>query len=253
MSTPVVSCGFVRKRTSSVEVYLHTGAKVRHDRFHIFSADAQGAGRNGSRNVGGVGGVRRQDPGAAVERDAVVSEIRNGALTARNGGGWRAGGFGGRSLGPELNGHFAKQRALAGQIHPRAVDRDVEVQPLVEFRLALRELDGDAQLVLLRLDDRVGALALGGRHVLAELRDILIVLEAFGEEPRIDGQHRDEAEPEYEDKARISAPEIAPCATPPIAFSGAIGTAASLDSALLSGFEDLHVRRALSSGWDYIY
>src|SRR3982750_884588 len=121
----------------SVEVYLHAGAKVRHDRLHILAADAKRAGRNWSRIVRGVGGVRGEDPGPTVERDAVVSEISDRSLAARDRGGRSAGRFRRRSLGPELDGHFAQQRTLSSQIHARAVDRDVEVQPLVEFCLAL--------------------------------------------------------------------------------------------------------------------
>src|SRR3954469_5166531 len=94
---------FHRKRTSSVEVYLHTGTKVRHDRLHILAADAKRAGRNWSRIVGGVGGVRGEDPGPTVERDAVVSEISDRSLAARDRGGRSAGRFRRRSLGPELN------------------------------------------------------------------------------------------------------------------------------------------------------
>ena len=101
---------------------------------------------------------------------------------------------------------------------------------LVEFRLPLRQLDGDLQLVLLRLHDGVGALTLGAGHVLAELQHIVVVFHALGEEPAVDADHRHQGQPEHEDEAGISAPKIAPGSTSAIALTHAIGASSGFQT-----------------------
>jgi len=64
------------------------------------------------------------------------------------------------------------------------------VQLLVELRLPFGKLDRYSQLVLLRLHYRIGALALGYRHVRPELSDVVIVFHPLEQEPTIDGDHR---------------------------------------------------------------
>src|SRR5689334_4483576 len=164
---------------SSVKVYLHTRAKVRHDRFHVFGSNAQRSWWDGSRVVGKLSTTRREDLCASIEDDAGVAEVGNGALSARNR--LRRGGIlrRWRSFWPELHGHLAQQRAFTREVHPCAIDRDIQMKSLVEFCLSLGQLDCDAQLVLLRLDDRVGALTLGGGHMLTKLFDVVVVLDAL--------------------------------------------------------------------------
>jgi len=127
------------------------------------------------------------------------------------------------------------------------------VQLLVEQRLPLGQLDRDPELVLLRLHDCIRALPLGLRHVLPELGHVVIVFHALGDEPSVDGDHRNEPKPEDEDESWISASEIAPGTAAPVAFRGAVCAPASLRSRLLLRSEDLHslASRPLVRG-DYI-
>src|SRR4051812_34154083 len=117
---------------------------------------------------------------------------------------------------------------------------------LVELSLSLRQLDGDAELVLLGLHDRIGPFPLGGGHVLSKRRNVVVVLRALDQQPRIDRYHRNEAQSEHEHESGISASEIAPGPAAAVAFSGTIGPAARLDTALLLRSEDLHSCSALS-------
>src|SRR5207247_6663496 len=68
----------------SVKVYLHTGAKVRHDRLHVVAADAQRSRWNRRRIVDELGGIRRENLGAAVERDAGLRKVGYCSLSTRN-------------------------------------------------------------------------------------------------------------------------------------------------------------------------
>src|SRR5437868_10897073 len=114
------------------------------------------------------------------------------------------------------------------------------MQPLVELCLSLGELDGNAQLVLLGLDDRVRSLLLGARHVLAQLRDVVIVLRSFCEQPAVDRDHRGEAESQHEHKSGVSTTKVFPAATPAIAFAGPLRPASRLGTGFLFGSEESH-------------
>src|ERR1043165_3972438 len=99
------------------------------------------------------------------------------------------------------------------------------MKSLVELRLSLCQLDGDAQLVLFRLDDRVGALALGRGHVLAQLLDVVIVLNALHQQPGVNADHRRESQAQHENETRIRATKVFPATAPTIALAGAIRAA----------------------------
>src|SRR6266478_3675081 len=77
--------GVQPKQAFSIEVYLHTRTKVRHDRLHVFDTDTKRPGRNRRRVVGDVSASRRENLGPSVERYLRVGEIRNCPLSAGNG------------------------------------------------------------------------------------------------------------------------------------------------------------------------
>src|SRR5438105_5321899 len=131
------------KHPTSVKVYLHTGAKVRHDRIHVFLSDAQRPRRHRRRIVRQIVAPRCEDLSAAVQSDFCIRELGYSALAARKCGGWSTSRLGWNALRSELHRHLAQQRSFSGQVHPRAVDRHVEMQLLVEFCLTLRQLDRD--------------------------------------------------------------------------------------------------------------
>src|ERR1700730_1240965 len=144
----------------SVEVYLHPSTKVRHYRLHILDADAKRPWRDRCRIVGQLGTGRREYLGSSVESNSCVGKIRDRSLPARNCRGARVRRFGRSSFRSELNRHLPQQRPFASQVHPRAVDCNIQVQLLVEQRLPFGELDRDPQFVLLGLHDRIRTLSL---------------------------------------------------------------------------------------------
>src|SRR2546428_3312165 len=68
----------------SVKVYLHTGAKVRHDRLHVVAADAQRSRWNRRRVVDKLGGIRRENLRAAIERDPGLRKVGYRPLSTRD-------------------------------------------------------------------------------------------------------------------------------------------------------------------------
>src|SRR5437867_749364 len=76
----------IHRNRRSVKVYLHTGAKVRHDRLHVVAADAQRSRWNRRRVVDELGSIRRENLGAAVERDAGLRKVGYCSLSTRNSG-----------------------------------------------------------------------------------------------------------------------------------------------------------------------
>src|SRR3954451_14116947 len=82
----------VRPQTcESIEVYLHTGTKVRHDRSHVFLSDSQRTGWHGCRITGEIFTGRCQDLCSAIERDFRVRKIGDGSLAPWKRGGGTAG------------------------------------------------------------------------------------------------------------------------------------------------------------------
>src|ERR1700736_4736891 len=74
---------------SSVEVYLRTRTKVRHDRLQVLEADSQRPGRNWGGVRVEVGRLGREDGGAAVESNLRVGKIGDRSLATGNRRRWR--------------------------------------------------------------------------------------------------------------------------------------------------------------------
>src|SRR6185437_9501009 len=71
------------KHVKSVKVYLHTRAKVRLYRIHVFLSDAKRTGGDGGRIAGEILTRRGEYLNPAIECDSGIRQVGDGALAPR--------------------------------------------------------------------------------------------------------------------------------------------------------------------------